>query len=240
MHPTPIYVTLHALIPAVFILLGGFIGLIFSIKSTLKSIIQHFVAGIVLAAVAVDLLPKILNTGSTFTIAIGFIIGAVLMLLLMWLTERLEKNVTAEQASSYLGAVIAVAIDIFIDGFLIGISFIAGRESGLLVSVALATCAFFLAISIAMILKDRNVVIKKRIAWIILLAILMPLGAFIGSSVVTHLPESWLTEMLAFGVAALLYLAVEELVLEAHEEQTDTPWITAPFFLGFLAVLLLK
>ena len=45
--------------------------------------------------------------------------------------------------------------------------------------------------------------------------------------------------MLAFGVAALLYLVTEELLVEAHETE-DTPLATATFFAGFLALLLLE
>ena len=38
----------------------------------------------------------------------------------------------------------------------------------------------------------------------------------------------------SFGIAALLYLAVEELLVEAHDVAEDLPWI----FLGFLVVML--
>ena len=38
--------------------------------------------------------------------------------------------------------------------------------------------------------------------------------------------------------AALLYLAVEELLVEAHEEQ-ETPLLGAMFFLGFLIIYIL-
>ena len=44
--------------------------------------------------------------------------------------------------------------------------------------------------------------------------------------------------MLAFGAAALLYLAVEELLVEAHEE-TETTLLSAMFFAGFLVIYVL-
>ena len=43
---------------------------------------------------------------------------------------------------------------------------------------------------------------------------------------------------LAFGVAALLYLVVEELLLEAHHIRHRTSLVAATFFLGFLIILL--
>ena len=53
------------------------------------------------------------------------------------------------------------------------------------------------------------------------------------------LPSSLLTGFFAFGLIALLYLVTEELLVEAHETP-DRPWVTAMFFVGFLALLLLE
>ena len=44
--------------------------------------------------------------------------------------------------------------------------------------------------------------------------------------------------VLAFGAAALLYLVVEELLVEAHE-QAETPLLAVLFFAGFLGIYLL-
>jgi ZIP family zinc transporter len=44
--------------------------------------------------------------------------------------------------------------------------------------------------------------------------------------------------VLAFGAAALLYLAVEELLVEAHE-QAETTLSAAMFFTGFLTIYVL-
>jgi ZIP family zinc transporter len=44
--------------------------------------------------------------------------------------------------------------------------------------------------------------------------------------------------VLAFGAAALMFLVTEELLTEAHEEK-ETPLLTATFFAGFLAFLIL-
>ncbi len=44
--------------------------------------------------------------------------------------------------------------------------------------------------------------------------------------------------MLACGAAALLYLVVKELLVEAHEEEA-TPLLGSMFFLGFLGLYVL-
>lgn len=48
----------------------------------------------------------------------------------------------------------------------------------------------------------------------------------------------WFAAIIGFGVAALIYLVIEELILEAHETD-DTAFTTALFFIGFLIPLLL-
>ena len=45
--------------------------------------------------------------------------------------------------------------------------------------------------------------------------------------------------VLSFGVAALLYLVTEELLVKAHEVP-ETALTTATFFVGFLAILLIE
>src|SRR3989338_6946862 len=91
-------ITAYALIPAFFMIIGGWIGLIYTLTSKIKSIIQHLVAGIVFAAVSVDLLPKILNTQSALTVGSGFAVGVIVMLLMMEMTHRLEYKGSANQS----------------------------------------------------------------------------------------------------------------------------------------------
>src|SRR3990167_3691716 len=232
-------IVLHACIPAVFLIIGGMIGSVYSLNAKAKSIKQHLVSGAVFAAVAVDLLPNILASGSPITVGGGFLVGVIVMLSLMELAHRLEHRDETLKSLLPIGLLFAVLIDMFVDGILIGISFLAGTESGGLITFALTTCVFFLGIATFTVLKERLVALPQQIIWMILLAVSMPVGALIGSTVIKSLPEAWLIETLAFGVAALLYLGAEELLVEAHKEE-DSPWITSAFFIGFLAILLLK
>lgn len=48
-----------------------------------------------------------------------------------------------------------------------------------------------------------------------------------------------LDAVLLFGIAALLYLVTEELLVEAHEIP-ETPWLAATFFVGFLVMLVIE
>ena len=62
------------------------------------------------------------------------------------------------------------------------------------------------------------------------------LGAALGAAFLHNLSGAALESVLAFGCAALLYLVIEELMVEAHEEK-ETPAQTAMFFVGFILLL---
>jgi zinc transporter, ZIP family len=77
----------------------------------------------------------------------------------------------------------------------------------------------------------------KAIATMGGLGLMILLGATAGYASVGASPPV-LAAILGFGVSALLYLVTEDLLLEAHAT-SDTPAITATFFLGFLIPLVL-
>ena len=234
---SPWLIAFYALIPMVVSIVGGLIASYYIPKPKLTSFLQHFVAGVVIAAVAIELLPKILGHGSRLTIGIGFVIGVIVVLVVHELSHFLAGKQKKEGVP--LGLVVGAAIDLFIDGFLIGIAFIAGQASGIFIAVSLSLCAFFLNLTVTATLSQRGVDKWKQGASSLIMAIMLPWGALIGSSIVGHLPPAILTETLAFGVAALLYLGVEELLGEAHTSE-ETPWISSAFFLGFLLIVLFK
>ncbi|STX49829.1 ZIP family zinc transporter [Legionella hackeliae] len=161
------------------------------------------------------------------------------MLFLKMLANQLSEDEVNESGVS-LGLVSAVAIDLFIDGILIGIAFLAGARGGLLIAIALAIEILFLGVSTTATLGKRNVTKKVRLVLTLLLALLIPVGAVLGAFLLSRLAPVITEGILSFGVAALLYLVTEELLTEAHEHDIETPFITACFFIGFLCILLLE
>ncbi len=51
------------------------------------------------------------------------------------------------------------------------------------------------------------------------------------------LPRDALFGVLSFGAAVFFYLVVEELMVEAHQQNTRRPLSTVLYFVGFLALL---
>ncbi|WP_420421372.1 ZIP family metal transporter [Simkania sp.] len=234
---SPLLITAFALIPMIVALIGGGLATIYSFPKKVMSGLQHFVAGIVVGAVATELLPKILNHGSPVSIGVGFVLGAAVMLGVHEFAHYLSKKGSTTKLP--MGLLIGSALDLFLDGLLIGVSFLAGMSGGILIAISLSFCAFFLVLALSSRLRKSEFHKKHQYTLIILITILLPIGALVGSSIISHMPAQVLTETLAFGVAALLFLGIEELIAEAHKVH-DNFWILGSFFLGFLVIIIFQ
>lgn len=226
------------LIPMVATILGGIVATVRAPGPTLRSAIQHFAAGVVFAAVAGELLPDVLHERAPLAAVVGFSLGIALMLGVKALSKRLQPAGGAGRTLS-TGLIVTLGIDIFVDGLLIGIGFAAGARQGLLLTVALTVELLFLGLAAAVAFLRSGVSRAKTVAGVTGLAVLAGAGAVGGTVLLGGLAGPALEVVLAFGLAALLYLVTEELLVEAHEVP-ETPLTTAIFFIGFLFLVLLE
>ncbi|OOQ57346.1 ZIP family metal transporter [Mucilaginibacter pedocola] len=231
---------LLTVIPVLLLLCGGTLAVFRTASAAFKSMTLHFAAGVVFSVVAVELLPDMVKLHDPITIVIGFTVGIASMLLVKQYTEKLEKKAVTTQSGQSLpwAALIAIAIDLLIDGILLGIGFAAGEKEGLLLAVALALECFSLGIAVITTLRSNtnsSLVFYKVLAG---LGVIFIVGAVAGLFLLHNANDKVMELILSFGSAALLYLVTEELLVEAHEEK-DSPLFTALFFAGFLIFLIL-
>ena len=106
-------------------MVGALIAIFRAPGPRVGSAIQHFAAGTVFAAVALELLPIVVRTHAAISTVVGFAVGVALMLAIRELSMHTQARSKHKNAGS-LGLVLAVGVDITIDGFLLGISFAAG------------------------------------------------------------------------------------------------------------------
>lgn len=231
--------TVFLLIPVVTIILGGGLALKFRPSAAAYSIILHFSAGVVFSVVAVEILPEVIRIHDKDKIIIGFASGIAAMLCLMFLSDKIEQQ-TGKRISTGipLGLVVGVLVDIAIDGFLLGIGFAAGYSAGKLLAFALATENLTLSLATVTGLQKERIKGYKIFLIILLLATIFAGTSLLGTTLLAHLSDKYLELVLSFGLAALLFLVTEELLVKAHR-QKDNIWLTAPFFIGFLLFLIL-
>lgn len=136
------------------------------------------------------------------------------------------------------GLLSVVAIDIFTDGLVLGLAFLAGAKAGLLLTIALTFEVLFLGLTATDALGETIRSKAKIVALSGALALLLPLGALAATPIAVFSPAV-IARFLSFGLIALLYPVTEELLVEAHQKP-DSPLISAMFFVGFLGLLLIE
>ncbi len=230
-------ILLYVLFPVCAMIVGALIATFRSPGPKIGSAIQHFAAGTVFAAVAVELLPDVVRKHAVVSTIVGFAAGVALMLVIRQLSTHAEAR-SKDKSGVSTGLVVAVGVDITIDGFLIGISFAAGARQGLLLTIALSLELLSLGLATVTTLHQAGASRGRSVGIAAGLALLVLVGATVGTTLLVGVTGPLLNAVLAFGVAALLYLVTEELLVEAHEVP-ETNIVTSIFFVGFLVVLLI-
>jgi ZIP family zinc transporter len=218
----------YTIVPIAAALMGALLAILRRPSPIVVSAVQHFAAGVVFAAAAVEILPQVKHANAVWPVVIGGALGVAAMLGLRALGERMHGRV---------GLISLIGVDIFIDGVVLGLAFAAGEKAGLLLTFALTIEVLFLALSLSGELGDdmRGARLFALTAGIVLM---MPLGVLASTPLAAASP-TFVTGAFAFGLVALLYLVTEELLVSAHEVE-DRPWATALFFVGFLLLLVLE
>lgn len=227
--------------------------------STLTSYVQHFAAGLIIAAATLDLLPEALHLGGGWPLIIGFVLGTAFMLGLRALLTRFGHghshgdehghghghghgdSQTKAVTGVNLRLVVALAVVVLIDGAIIGIALSAGGAAALLIAIALSIELLFVAASTAGSARAGGGSLGTAIGVGAFVAVMMPIGAVLGAVVFAGVSAPVLIAGLGFGAAALLFTAVAELLVEAYEikESTGTIAMAAGGFLLFLILMML-
>ena len=228
---------LYASWPVLAAILGSFIGAWRQPGAAVRSSLQHFAAGVVFSVVGVELLPDILRQHNPVPVVIGFTLGIAALLALRAFgpsEESLKRN-PGRLPTSFL---FAMGVDIFIDGFLIGIGFAVGAKEGKLLGFAIMIELLSLGLATVATLTQATIPAKRAALVTSAVASVILVGAGLGGSVLRGLSHTGIEAVLSFGLAALLFLVVEELLVEAHVVP-ETVFITSAFFAGFLLFLVL-
>ena len=250
---TPLFqqIITYALLPTLALTGGGLLALSIRLGVEARSAILHFAAGVVFSVVAVEILPDVVRLHNPWLTVLGFSLGIGLMLLIRRFTESPEDSSssgelnpgsatpTSQPAGTFpVAFLLAIGVDLFIDGLLLGVGFAAGAKEGILLALALGVEVLSLGLATATSLADEGVSRPRIIRLLLSLSALFFASTVVGATLLHNLPETGLDIVLSFGLAALLFLITEELLVEAHEGP-EKSWMTATFFAGFLLFLIL-
>lgn len=229
---------LFSLVPVLAAALSGAVAALRAPGPRLTSGLQHFAAGVVFAAAAIELLPDVLHRSPQVAIT-GFAAGIAVMFGFRALSGRLEhQREVAGRAGLPIGLTLAIAVDFFVDGVILGAGFASASHVGVLLTIALAVEYLFVGLSLSATLAGS---VSTRFVALapVVLALLTVTGTVVGVLALAGVSAPVLAGVLAFGAVAFMYLATEELLVEAHAEG-ETGIGSVGFFVGFLIYLVLS
>jgi ZIP family zinc transporter len=226
----------YTMVAVVAAMVGGVIAVYRPPGAQMESNVQHFAAGVVIAAVAAELLPDVHDRAPT-VVVVGFAIGVATMLGIHRLSKLIQKRDLGGSYASAAGLLITVGIDMLIDGVLIGVTFLAEAATGVLIAVALAIEVLFLGVA-GVVALPAGIGTLRKLGVPAAFGVLLTVGVTVGVVALEGVSGAPIAIILAFGSAALLYLVTEELLVKA-QKVPETPTSTTLFFVGFLAIFLL-
>jgi len=209
---------------------GSVLAMVRTPSAPLVAGVQHLAAGVVMAAVAGEVLPDLTERGSVGLVVAGFAAGVALLVIL----QRFEGDEPTTEAIP-LGFLIVLGVDLFVDGLLVGAGAAVSTRTAVVLTIALTVEVLFLALAATLQLARARVGKLRAVLTIAGVCLLLAVGAILGSLLLAGAGDATLTVVLAFAAAALLWLVVEELLVEAHEGR-ERPWMPVMFFVGFLTM----
>jgi zinc transporter, ZIP family len=224
------------LAPSVIILIAAVVANWLAPGPKVTSNLQHLAAGIIFATIATEVVPELLGGGQIGAVSIGYGLGMCLIVGVRYFATK-NKSESKKEQGSWVGLAVGGAVDLLIDGFLMGVAFSISKESGILLTIAIAFEVLFLGFTFSVSFAGKGLQKTSVFFLLCFMSFLLFTGGVGGYLLLGSLPELWKVSAMAFGAVALLYLVSEELLVEAHEKEETT---IGPFllFIGFGAMLL--
>jgi zinc transporter, ZIP family len=235
---------------------GGALSLLFRPSSLLLSLAVGFAGGVLLAALAFEMVPKALELADAIEVYAGIPLGV----LLVWGFDLyINRGLTAGEkaAQSRLvrryhrrhkphGGKVALiagatAGEEVIEGIVIGVSAAVGGSTGLIVAIAIAVNNVSEALSIGELAFDEAEIKHKRrqvLIWTGVIGLALVVSAFAGFLLLRGIPAEWRGFLTAVGAGAMFYLATAGLIPEAESHQFEQSGGLAAAA-GFLTMLVI-
>ena len=229
--------------PFLGIIIGGVIGSFIKPDPKLLTSFRSLAAGIVIAAVSTELIPEVAEVEgwkNRLGVLLGIVIGAGALIGIRSILNKYEK--AGKSKSIQWEMVTSIAIDFFIDAVLIGMAMtvLSGEASnaGLVIAISLGIEMLLVTFSLADTMNSGGVSRLKIMGICAGLLAIVTVGAIVGYITASKFKgTSPYYAMLAFGVAALLWLVVEELLVEKVKGRIDSRLQATFIFVGFILVI---
>lgn len=194
-------------------------------------------AGVMLAVVAMDLLPESIVQGSRTAAATGVTVGMVFMLGLETILNRVTPH--RQNRSKYIRMGLLVAIGIALhdlpEGLAIGAGFAATQRLGLDLAIAIGLHNIPEGVSMAVPFHYAKQPAWKIVLLCLLVSFVTPLGA-VAAVFIMSITPGLIASSLAFAAGAMIFVVMHELIPTSHEASQFL--MTVGLTLGLVVIIL--
>lgn len=235
------YVLLISLLPAAGTIAGAMIAEWKLPPDWLTGAALHAAAGIAAAVVAIELMPRALDHGAQWLLAIGFMGGAVFSIVLMRVTQKLKRRLGSHSKRGGLWTVYtAVAADLLIDGLTTGAGFAISGGLGLLLALSQVVAnipgGFAVTANFRSAGVDRTTRLKAAAGY----PLAPVLGAAAGFLMLRGTTDPAMALALSFFAGLLLLATIEQIVPEADRPGAPLRVSSPAFAAGFVMLMLMS
>ncbi len=226
----------YTLLPTCAVALALLAGITIKPRGVLIDIIQALAAGILLACVATELLPQLKFSQHSMSLTFSILAGLALMLSL----SQINPGCCSAKSSStpLTPFVTGFSIEFTINGLVIVLAVLAGHFAALITAVSLAICCFVCGLSVTTRFMQVGFSLRRTLLSVLVMSMLFPIGGLLGLVFLLHLSGFWRQEIVAFGLAVILYVAIADLLLEGFKN--NSAWAKIAFYFGFLLILIIN
>lgn len=233
-----------ALLPGIGNFIGGLAAEFGRPSARLLNLALHAASGIVIAIVAIELMPEAVAVLDGWWIALCFALGAVVYLLIDSTVERAQER--AESRGRGVGSAgmwmiyIAVAVDLASDGLMLGSGAALSPALGLTLALGQVLADLPEGYAVIANFRAKGVPRARRIALSASFILFSVGAAVIAFLLLRGAPEAMKMAALTFVAGLLTVAAIEEMLGEAHEAEGDGRGSVLSFAGGFVLFTLVS
>ena len=227
-------------LPVIGVAVGSLFALFSNFVVKNSSYLRNLTVGIILAVIAIELIPRLVNVTNRIPIIIGIILGAILIISLY--TLLIKYRTTLEEGSFNWSLFIPLLLESALVTFLIGITLNLGGKTALLLSIAFGIDLTALILGLITQLQ-ANKVQTNQIAVLVSILIILSLttlflGYYLGRNFIN---TKYYYFIIAFAISVLIWLIVERLLVNnLNVSRSEIPIIASIVFIGFLLTWLIS
>lgn len=193
----------------------------------------HAASGIVIAIVAVELMPNALGKLAGWWVALAFALGGIAYIALEAIVERLQGNKNDAGRSRMWMIYAAVAVDLTSDGLMIGTGAAVSSSLALILAAGQVLADVPEGYATVANFRDKGVPRPKRLLFTASFFLYVVGSAMASYYLLRNAPEQMKMAGLVFVAGLLTVAAVEDMLEEAHEACADSRRSVLAFIGGF-------